>query len=646
MNDINYNLMLKCNDNLRQSVEKFIEIFVEYYGEEQREFIAKRFNEAQFIGYLTEGDFDRTLDELEKSESNRLYDEILFGTNLGLTKDQLFKNYSFRWANLHPIDKYINFYNYYILGPDGREKKYYEDYYRSLCNLTNKISFEEYMNMVNTKKVPSVFENVSENKKQLLLSYADISNECSRYERMKSESAQFLSAIDPSVTVENIEDKMPTFSELNMIVERYNKAKKKFELFKAGYKEYYDIQEYNKSLNQSLNKKYYREYLYEVMPYLPEQYRNKLQSFLDSGKANFYLDSSIGNIVGYSLNSSSLLEYFTSLSNNKLSSNMTSEWEKKSIKEGRIEYFKAIGIDLGDDYNSYLQLTDVFPKCWMADEFVVKKDHLKSKLNREYYNNIIPQKYFVEEAKGKGFLEYDPNESAEMYMLGSTCVCPNIVKKDGKYDLAAKVRIKFDPSDPEPIDHFIIHELNHLYELHLVSANESQYDMVCGWDILTGTIRSDVENIDLNRKKRKYELFNEIINEKIAQDISLMMEKSGLKVLGETKDGNYKNTTSYEYTNYLVSDFFEKYKKEILQSRRDNNIQVIYDAVGKENFDDLNELFRIHNEHFAGFGFYGLLDDLDKKKDTERTKIYYELINRRNEILEKMDKHYKDGIKK
>ena len=68
---------------------------------------------------------------------------------------------------------------------------------------------------------------------------------------------------------------------------------------------------------------------------------------------------------------------------------------------------------------------------------------------------------------------------------------------------------------------------------------------------------------------------------------------------------------------------------------------MIFDAVGKENFDALNELFAIHNEHFAGFNYYSLLDDVKAKRETERTRIAAELMKKRDEILSKMQEHYR-----
>ena len=67
----------------------------------------------------------------------------------------------------------------------------------------------------------------------------------------------------------------------------------------------------------------------------------------------------------------------------------------------------------------------------------------------------------------------------------------------------------------------------------------------------------------------------------------------------------------------------------------------LFETVGKENFDDLNKLFHIFNENFAGFKFYNVLSDLQEKRETEGTKMLNEIIKKRDQILARMEEHSK-----
>jgi len=145
--------------------------------------------------------------------------------------------------------------------------------------------------------------------------------------------------------------------------------------------------------------------------------------------------------------------------------------------------------------------------------------------------------------------------------------------------------------------------------------------------------------INQEEEKRPYELFNEIINELIAQDISEIMHKKNIFIFDNPKLSKYNNSTSYEHSLFLVKEFFNEFKDKIIASRRNGQIHIILDEVGKENFDELNSLFEIYFENFSGFKIYNLLSDLKDNKDTEQTRIYNDLVARKDKIMEKMRTH-------
>ena len=155
--------------------------------------------------------------------------------------------------------------------------------------------------------------------------------------------------------------------------------------------------------------------------------------------------------------------------------------------------------------------------------------------------------------------------------MGITCVTPNIAKVGKSYKVTAKVIINFSDVYKGEKDHSIIHELNHLYELALKEVSDSTYKTISGWDIVEEKI--DSQEITDEEDKRKYELLNEIINEKIAKEISKMMADKNIKIFDERVNADYQNKTGYDQTNYIVDEFFETFKREI---------KVIDNAIEKE----------------------------------------------------------------
>ena len=192
--------LLECNDNFRKHIKDFIEIFVEYYGEEERTYIEEQFNSALLVGYLSEYYFEYVIQQLEELESNRLYKELMAKTSLSVTKEQLFGiNYSFEYDSLHPISKYERYYEQFLLGREGINEK--------------------------------------------------------GYKMKKKEAVEFLKTIDSSITLDNLEEKTPQLTEINSLLNDYKSAKNKYTLFKKQYAKYYNIIKHNKDLKHELQEK-------------------------------------------------------------------------------------------------------------------------------------------------------------------------------------------------------------------------------------------------------------------------------------------------------------------------------------------------------------------------------------------------------
>ena len=88
----------------------------------------------------------------------------------------------------------------------------------------------------------------------------------------------------------------------------------------------------------------------------------------------------------------------------------------------------------------------------------------------------------------------------------------------------------------------------------------------------------------------------------------------------------------------MIKEFLETYFDEIIQSRK-GNIEIIWNKVGKENFDQLNELFHVFKESFPLPKYNKLKDDLRNNNNSELVKKYSEIINKRDEILKSMKEY-------
>jgi len=309
-----------------------------------------------------------------------------------------------------------------------------------------------------------------------------------------------------------------------------------------------------------------------------------------------------------------------------------------------------MGINLGKDYELYKnnpECLKLIPSQELIKKILSRKQELDSVMYNQYYKST--NEYIMNRIKidSYGLLDKDDNYDANAYFNHSTFVSPNVQLNNGNYSLKPLMCICMNMM--EYLDVSTIHELNHIFELNLTEIYDSGCEFSCGWDILEGKFsnaKDDVVSLEKRKEKREYELFSEIINELIAQEITTIMHNRNNYIFNTKENAKIKGGTSYEHTFFLVRDFYEMYKKEILETRKTRNMQPLFDKVGKENFDLLNNLFHEYYESLGGVVFYTLADDLNKKKDTELTRKFYEIIDKRDNILKNMNEYSNEYEKK
>ena len=114
------------------------------------------------------------------------------------------------------------------------------------------------------------------------------------------------------------------------------------------------------------------------------------------------------------------------------------------------------------------------------------------------------------------------------------------------------------------------------------------------------------------------------------------MHNQGIYLFDNKEKAKIRGGTSYEKMGILVKDFYQTYKEDIIESRLTGNLEKLFSKVGYDNMIDLNQLVSKYGEHFSGFNYYQLIDDLKAKNDTEEVRYFKSSIEKANRILEKM----------
>lgn len=450
------------------------------------------------------------------------------------------------------------------------------------------------------------------------------------------------SALEEKFDIKNLKENSSLYQECcnKMLADKeyYDQAKKVYEEVLEKYKTYTDYGKNLQQLKSKIEEKYTIKYLHEIEEFLS----NKDKEQIGKVKYSTYFECN-EILISYDYSSKTLLDAFSDESEEQLKNPQTREFIKDNIKNDRINYFKKVGLDLGDDYDTYVScgyIEKYIPNKNMMDKVFAARKRVKSEQDRELLHSIPHINTLREKVKelnlGTANTEFDKNIFNE-----STCICPNFRIIDGKIIPYALMYISGDTSE-DVVDCRIIHECNHIYEMG-VSVENNEMIFNCGWDngreqIMTEENQEDELNDD--REKRPYELLNEIINELLAQDITRIMHDSGVYLYSNKEKNRGTSGSSYQYAARLVINFYNEFKDIIIQSRKNNNIETLFNEVGKENFMELNKLVYDYLKYFDGFKIYNTVITLNNGESNSDTEFYIVSTQKANEIFEKM-KNYK-----
>ena len=646
MND-RLRLFLNCDEELQKRIQIFIDYFVRYYGEEKKEEIEKKLSQAIYIGYIPPKAKERLIDKLKKEKSESIQQEVVDKAQFDVDKNDLFNGMSFEYERLTPLHKLIELKELHEKGKKQRLREFIDDGFDFTSRYVKDLTKIKYLSLKSVDDLPRKLHPMIEG---TIEHYLNQDNAEKRYKECFEECLPLLKKINPDITIEDLDTLFEDERVIHLLA-MYEASKEQYTSFLEENNEIISTQEKNEKLEELLKEKYYLLYLEDNIELIPEKERQPIYDYINGKTKSIYGNEFINTVFGFSLNSQSALEFFNEECNQVIEEN-TQEWRISTIKEKRVKYFKAIGIDLGNNYDDYVNNPECqakWPTKELIDKVVESKNKYYNKFNNEYFERIIEYKAIRERIDKAGLLDREDSFNAKLLTDSGTFINPNIRLTEEGYETCSLFVICFDNIDTDTLDHHIIHELNHLYELALTSINGNTYEMTVGWDYSSGEMAQErvkeVDTINTKKPKRNYELFNEIINELIAQEICELMHKDNVTVFDVPGNSRYKGTTSYEDYLVLVQDFYKEFKDIIIESRKNGNVDVIYEEVGEENFEELNNLIKYFYENFKEMKIYSLRRALNNNEDNEMTRIYYEIIEKRDEILEKMRNYKKDNSK-
>lgn len=569
---------------------EIIDAITEVYGLEYYEIIKKRFYEIIFIPYINRIGIGAYHSYLESCKAKELSLEFL--SLLGID----INNYDIQTLE-SPLPEKIKelCYGYlgsvfsfeeYILDDDVGFKSFLEKYYQDNHDDLRLISKIEFINFIR-----------GNNKEE--------------------------------ITKENFED----FSKTNEYQEIYNLALKLdqiYEPLRQKMKEYlHSIQkykDYHAKEEKRLNKiiKHKRDELYLT---LESSIPKNIKNILDKEENISYKAK---KIFGYSIMTESYIEYFSEEYENLLKDPNISKNTKYLIHTSRLGYFRNLGIDVdiwNTDYNEFIKRDDIkflIPSVEFANKVVNLRKEYSKEAEEQY---ILESETFKESMKN--CTDSPNNRQYLLQIIKNKEVCLTLGNSTNK-PLVRYVFLSQRQKQCGAMDYVILHEIIHAIESDISKNNEYR----TGFE--TNIYNMHYSPYPHQKRKRKYERFNETITDILTQEVRENLFKKNIYI-ADPKDRIKTDISEYNTSKLqkeLLLPFYNKYHNLIIETRIYGNIDKLTNEIGIENYENLNDII----DHIDYLIEQGLLIKLSENNINDPlVSKYTQLLNELNTIYSNID---------
>lgn len=456
----------------------------------------------------------------------------------------------------------------------------------------------------------------------------------------KEKHIKKLQQLGASITEENYsewffsEEAKGIFHKVTLLNQKIEPLHQAFQAFDQKFEETRYLINKSRDLEQSIHENYLVQFLNSIQSNLSEHDKKELEIYQQSEEKNWYQFAkkmNIFKIVDHHFHRNGIIEAFSSKARKLLKDPETKNFIKQSILEDQIQYYTLIGL-----YNDQMSKEDFFHTeeakkyafpSKLADKIIEKKEHHKRLADDAYLKATSSLATNLETIQDLN-LETTTHFGLSYIKNHITCIEPNVTMKKGEPTPLALLCFDKDNCPPGYQDVMLIHEINHAMELSLLDYHDGKGTYKCGFEILS----DDDEELE---GERNLEAFSEIINQEIAMEITSAMHQDHVFLFDNPNTSKIREGTSYEHNHILIEDFYRNFKSEIIIARMEPSLDSLFQVVGKENFDSLNQTIHAYQE----LPYSKMIGDLRNGKTTERTEKRTQLIKESQEIIKRMQNH-------
>lgn len=424
------------------------------------------------------------------------------------------------------------------------------------------------------------------------------------------------------------------YQELLIKINEYNKL---YDEFSEEYRDfeqkllpYENFIEQERKRKESILKKKKEELFKEILPKLP-------QSICDD-ISNKSLDEQMSIILEpRDLAFTTKIEAFSSEKMAKLKDPQVSEFEKESIKGMQLKFLSQFEIYIPneelikyniDNYLNFLN-NDVVKKYIPKEELV---DYISAERPKRYEDAIkeyyTTRRDFVEIYKN---FEENENNLEHIYeKLKNKIICVNSALGNGTF-----ISFMFYSIGRKMLGSLLfafMHECGHLIDLS---------EKGCGFEIDIFSVH-DLEKNTYDEAHRKYEKFNETLNDMFTMEALEFLHKQDIYLIEPRKytSQDESNCNTFLIVKQLLEPLIQKFRKQVIKAKINTNPDELIRYIGNENYEQLVDA--VNKVDYLARN--GLVSKIDKSPEDEMVLDYYNEVERVKQIYNNIDDYYANNF--
>ena len=421
---------------------------------------------------------------------------------------------------------------------------------------------------------------------------------------------------------QKIIEKIKIYNQIyNHLIEEYENYEKSLLI----YQEYIDKEKNRKS---SIYEYGIKQVINKIYPILPPVLQEKVNSLSLEEIKNLMF----GEIENNNFTGSLLLDFFNDEYMDELYSKDTNLSRKKLIIELQMLYLKCFDIDLPDEINSEDSISGYLKslKQYTIEKVIPQKEIINQihQICDDEANNCL-NKYFIGRTDFKDIVtKFNLSDNYYNWLIRYLkerliCVTWEGATVDNQYASVMFYTIRH--GEFGALAHVYLHELGHIIDDVAIGA--------------TGLEMSSDE-IELNpydNKKRKYEIFNEVLTDLFAIEAEQYLNNKRIYLFEDkncTKLDHSNINTNYRTKN-ILKPLVELCRDYIIKAKIGSDRTILSDYIGEDNFealvDTVNKVEFLCNDVVRY--------DLERDENNLNVLEYKEQLKRAKNIYNNIEKY-------